>query len=437
MGRKATNSITFNELAIRRVVKEAMEAEAEREFRFDGMPGLVLSVYRGGGAAWRYFYVNSRGQRRKYRLGDYATMSLGEARIAYNEAFKLVDAGKDPVGEALDRKTSETFRQLAEAFLESGKLADSTRIAYEFALKSAVYPVIGDLPAVAVTENDVFAIIRKIEAGGAKTHADRVKSMIGGVYRWASQQRRVPLKFSPARGIEKRAEASKRTRTPTSEEIAELWATLESDDAAGKLSKQMRLLIKLVVLTGQRRSEIAGARLAEFDGEFTRWVIPGDETRRGKLIQGRTKNGLTQVVPLSRQAADLWREAIALGEPGREYVFPADLSKLKVGATPRLPHIHGESVTKALVRLRGEADYSIHDMRRAVSSWLKTNGFSRDVRDAVLNHKDPSVTGAHYDVGADMERQVRVALQAWADHVWAVTGKAEPRETARVVALRA
>ena len=45
------------------------------------------------------------------------------------------------------------------------------------------------------------------------------------------------------------------------------------------------------------------------------------------------------------------------------------------------------------------------------------------LRDLILNHKDPSVTEAHYSQGARMERQVRQAFQIWSDHVWEITGQ--------------
>jgi len=107
-----------------------------------------------------------------------------------------------------------------------------------------------------------------------------------------------------------------------------------------------------------------------------------------------------------------------------EFVFPADMGKVKLGKMPRLMHTNGGSVTSAMRRLRlaaGVDDVSVHDMRRAISNWLKDQGVSREVRDLVLNHKDPSVTEAHYSASARMERQVQAALQAWADHVWAIT----------------
>jgi integrase len=83
----------------------------------------------------------------------------------------------------------------------------------------------------------------------------------------------------------------------------------------------------------------------------------------------------------------------------------------------------------------GIEDISIHDMRRAVSNWLKDQGVSREVRDLILNHKDPSVTEAHYSNSARMERQVRAALQSWADHVSVVTGQSA--STSNVVRIGA
>jgi integrase len=211
------------------------------------------------------------------------------------------------------------------------------------------------------------------------------------------------------------------------------------------------------------------------------WKIPGDENRRGKIIEGRTKNGREQIVPLSEQAAGLFRKAVELSAD-KEYVFPADLSKVRIGRKPRTLHINGESVTMAVRRIRlqpvanarnaiahaekalkkaerskgdvasarkavdaAEAalkdakplmdDLSIHDMRRAISTWLKNQGVSREVRDLVLNHLDQSVDEQHYSAGARTESQVRAAFQAWADHVSVLIGK--PAHASNVIPMMA
>ena len=73
--------------------------------------------------------------------------------------------------------------------------------------------------------------------------------------------------------------------------------------------------------------------------------------------------------------------------------------------------------------LIGVDDLAIHDMRRAVSNWLKNQGVGREVRDLILNHADTSVDGEHYSQAARMELQVGNAMQSWADHVWQITGQ--------------
>jgi integrase len=115
----------------------------------------------------------------------------------------------------------------------------------------------------------------------------------------------------------------------------------------------------------------------------------------------------------------LFREALASCSNG-DHLFPGDVKKIKTGNKPRAPHIHGESVTMAMRRLRNVAgvdDVSIHDMRRAISNWMKDQGIGREVRDLALNHLDGSVDARHYSGAARMDQQVRSAMQAWADHI--------------------
>jgi integrase len=142
-------------------------------------------------------------------------------------------------------------------------------------------------------------------------------------------------------------------------------------------------------------------------------------------------------VPLSAQAAALFRQAVAMCSDG-EFVFPANRKRLAIGRQPRLGHIHGDSCTQAMERLREECgieDLSLHDMRRACSDWLKDQDVSREIRDLILNHIDPSETESVYTPSARMDKQVRRALQIWADHVWQITGQGAGESN--VVAMRA
>jgi integrase len=97
---------------------------------------------------------------------------------------------------------------------------------------------------------------------------------------------------------------------------------------------------------------------------------------------------------------------------------------VKTGKAPRTPHIHGESVSKAVRRLRAVfdiEDVTLHDMRRSIATWLGEQGTLPDVIDRVLNHTPRDVTGRHYN-HAPMLPMVRHAMQAWADHIEEIIG---------------
>ena len=313
-----------------------------------------------------------------------------------------IKRGEDPVGDKAALRTATSFEALAEQFLkESPTLSASTRKVYRYALVEDVYPEIGKLPAASVTQQHVLAICKMIEARRSKqknktgrgVQSERTKTTIGGIFSWAIGERAL-VKTNPCRDIGRRSAKVARERNPNEQELAQLWAATTRADT--KLSKAMECIIKLGILCGQRRGEVCGARVAELqlDGDAPMWIIPGDVNKRGRIIEGRTKNGREQHVPLSWQAQQLWSEAVKSCGNG-EFVFPADLSKVKVGKEPRTPHVNPDSVTMAMRRLRevaGVEDVSIDDMRRAISNWLKDQGVSREVRDLVLNHKDPSVT---------------------------------------------
>jgi integrase len=131
-------------------------------------------------------------------------------------------------------------------------------------------------------------------------------------------------------------------------------------------------------------------------------------------------------VPLSSQAVALFTRAVELSN-GSRYVFPADTLRVRKGKEARTPHIHGESVSRAMARLCERADLNdarVHDLRKTVTTWLReTRLTSSDVCDLILHHARKGVTASHYDFST-LEGPVRKALQDWADHVTGQTASA-------------
>ena len=462
MARTASNVLVFNDLVVKQAIKEA-KGQPQREWRFERvlnpgkgserrapMPGLILMTQPTGRGVFYKFYRNQLGALKKLRLGDYDEIGLDGARKLWEEQTLSVAGGSDPVGNKHALRTAMTFKDLAELFVTKGTLKANTRANYRRHLETRIYDVIGAKPCEIVTSQDVLALCRKAEAEGHYPLSNVIKSIIGGTYKYGRDQGLCNAK--PCLGIGRRGQKVARDRSPTSDEIVALWKAIDANgkklnkagkevSATARLSREMKLIIKLGIVTAQRRTEVAGVQrteLVELEGKEPKWIIPGDVNKRGKIIEGRTKNGRLQIVPLSPLAVSLFKEALE-NCADKKYIFPADTTKVKSGKEARLPHIHGESVSKAVRRLRtsaGVEDVTIHDMRRAIANYMKDQGFGREVRDLALNHVDGSVDGQHYSQGARMPTQVRAALEAWSRHVEGLVA-GQPASASNVVSLRA
>src|SRR5262249_38312963 len=155
-------------------------------------------------------------------------------------------------------------------------------------------------------------------------------------------------------------------------------------------------IVKLLILTGQRRNEIAGLRWSEVDMDESVLHLPA----------ARTKNGLAHAVPLSAPA-----QAVIADLPR---IVAADL-----GFTIKRQKITGFSRMKErLDKASGISNWTLHDLRRTMASGLQRLGVRLEVTEAVLNHKSGSTAGI---VGVyqrhDYANEKRNALARWADYV--------------------
>ena len=187
-------------------------------------------------------------------------------------------------------------------------------------------------------------------------------------------------------------------------ELARLWAACdEVDTRTGDF-------IKLLLLTGCRRSEIAHATWGEIDAEKRELVIPPD----------RSKNKRRHVVPLVPQA---WEIIERQQVKSKTWVFPA-----LFGPGPMTGFHHVMAKLAAVVTF--DPPVRLHDLRRSCASGLQRQGVAVELIEQILGHWSGTFRGI---VGVyqrhDYSAEKRAALQRWADHL---TG-----ERANVVPLRA
>lgn len=236
-----------------------------------------------------------------------------------------------------------------------------------------------------------MAVLDTIRDRGANIHANRVFSVIRKMLNFAVERGVIDL--SPAQQI-KQTKEQPRDCVLDDDAIRTLWAATvpyRESSTALPMHHVTRCALRLLLLTGQRNSEVCGLRHDEIADDI--WTIPAK----------RTKNGLVQTVPLSWLAL----ETLETAKPTSDdtYLFP---SNSKAG------HITNFAPSQAMQKLF-DGQYRPHDLRRTVGTRLSALGFNRLILDKVLNHKDTSVGGIYDRYSYDVEK--REALEAWASEL--------------------
>jgi integrase len=260
------------------------------------------------------------------------------------------------------------------------------------ALRNA-FPRYLDLPAADLDRATAVKTLDAMARKGSVAMAARTAAYGKAAYGWGVK--RGVIKGNPFVNLPV-TPTTKRERVLFGDELAAIW---RATDGAGAFNGIVRLLI----LTGQRREEVAGMKWAELAADFSTWTIPAS----------RAKNGATHIVPLSAPAQQLLRSLPQFGE----LVFPG-LRGLFNGWS------------KA-----GVTNWRLHDLRRTAATGLQRLGVRLEVTEQVLNHVSGSRAGI---VGVyqrhDFASEKRAALDAWGEHVLAIVeGRAA---TDNVVALR-
>ena len=348
------------------------------EHRDDLVTGLRLRVGAGGRKAW-ILRTRAGGKPINKTLGAYPTLRLADARDAARGL--LIQIAKE--GAPRDKKT---FGEAARHWVDNiAKARNSSWRNQERQLEIHVLPHWRDRHLDSITRGDVRDLIDGIDG---KIAPSRALAIIKTVMRYALY--RDWLEVSPADAIPPPGVEVPRDRFLTMADLARVYR------ATDLLGYPNAGFVKLLILTGQRRTEVASMRWADVDLEAKTWVIPSENS----------KNDRAQLVPLSTQAAELLAKQPCIGP----FVWTTD------GET----HIRGFSKAKSrLDTFLAEPPlgaWRFHDLRRTVATHCVRLGVSEAVVERLLNHTPKGVTAKVYALHT-YEPEKRAALQLWADEV--------------------
>jgi integrase len=376
---------------------------AAADFKINDGGGLFLLVRKTGAKLWRYRYKIA-GKENLFALGEYPLMSLGEARAARDEAGKLVKQGVHPAHhrkaekeknieatEAGKRKTENTFRRAALAWLEDGRKqwAPSTIVAKQSRLDRFILPKIGDHPIEELTIKELRPLILALSTGGAwaPVHA---KGDLSGVFDYAVRHGWCdanPVYLMRSLVAFPKSQSKAVLLAP---DLRKLFPLLAGHHGYPETKAGLRLML----LTASRPGEVASAEWKNFDFEAKLWRRPAE----------KMKAGVDHVSPLSEQAIKLLSE-LRLMSHGR-YLIPRRDGKEKP-----------VDIARFAVAMRGfdvAERASPHCFRATFSTWANENGYRPDAIEKQLAHSPRDAVRAAYDKSLLVEER-RKMMQDWAD----------------------
>lgn len=389
-----------------------------------GLPGFGLRLSSSGKKSW-VVAVRLPGSKNPTRmaLGSYPAMSLAEARQKARDAKVAATQHQDPREAEKKEKAARveasrnTFAVLVDEFLEKyvarKGLRASTARDYRQILQGDDVAAWSKRPLANISKRDVLGVLDRIALRGSPVQANHFLVYSRRFFGWCVE--REIILVAPTDRLALPSPVVARDRALSPDEIREVWLAaeaLESSDEPQVRGDIFAGIFKLLLLTGQRREEVAGMRWEELRGLSTPaaiWEIPGD----------RAKNHKPHLVPLSSAvAAILNKMSRIVGSPfvftttGTSRVSGFGKAKFRLDVAITTQRLK-EGITDPM------PSFVIHDLRRTVSTRMHENlGIAPHIVEAALNH----ISGHRAGVAGTYNRALyidekRRALEAWARYV--------------------
>jgi integrase len=394
--------------------------QRDKTFWDDEIGGFGIRVREGGSKAWVVQY-DFGGRARRMTLGAVEALDAGKARATAKDILASVRLGRDPAAEkhTARARASETFGALLPRYLEHQRAKLKPRSFEEVARHLEMHAQPLHARALdAVDQRAAAIMLAKIAENNGPAAANRTRASVSAYFSWLMKEGLASS--NPFANTNKAPENASRDRTPTDDELAEIWRACEDN--------QYGAIVRLLMLCGARRDEIAGLRWSEVNVDDALITLPPE----------RTKSRREHEIPLSAAAL-----AIVEAQPlrdGRDHIFGrgeggfSDYSSSKSELDARILAARQAKAKRGKAAAPMPA-WTLHDFRRAMSTALHEKlGIAPHVVEATLGHTGTFRSGVASVYNRSSYRtEKRRALDLWADHVLAAV---EERER-KVIPLRA
>lgn len=376
-----------------------LEPESAPYRELDG-GGLYFRVKPNGQKSWNFRYKKPDGKWSWLGLGSYPEVSGSAARQKAAELRGDLANGKNPIVSKQARKAADlmaansTFEALAREWIEIrvATWAPTTAKRTIGALELHAFPVFGQRLYTEILPIEWMDFFKGMEQKGIIEQMSRVRRSCKEVYDLARVTGRAV--HNPIEGLSRflQSKPAENYAHVTAKELPSLLRAI----AAYPHAHDLRLGLRLLMLTGVRPSELREARWDEFDRKAGLWSIPAE----------RMKKRRAHLVPLSSQALEALEQLHTL-TGAYPLLFPGRSSRTK----PR----SNMAFNMALRRMGYAGRQTGHGFRHIASTTLREHGFAKEHVEAQLSHVEDGVAGV-YNKAIYLEQR-RSMMQWYADHL--------------------
>jgi integrase len=394
----------------------------------DELKGFGVRMQPSGIASYLVKYRTAAGAQRKFAFARVGVATPDQARDKARKLLAEVADGKDPSAERHAARKALRVSELLDLYFEAataGKVLTRRGVAKRGSTleidkgraERHIRPLLGSNAADSVSRADVQRMVDAIASGktagtiktksrgvarveGGAGTAKRAVGLLSGIFSWALDKQMLQREDNPCSKIRTQADG-KKDRVLSVEELKRLGAACRSEEERAPMAVAA---LRLIALTGLRRSEAFGLRWAEVDAAAQ--CLRLEQSKTGKSVR-----------VVSRKAMDV---ILAVPKTTSPFVFPSRNGK----APASLAHPVGR-----LFEAAGISDAGLHDLRRTFASIGADMELADSTLSALLGHAARNVTTRHY------VRRSDATLISAADMIASAIARAMEGTAAEIVAL--
>ncbi|TAJ91967.1 DUF4102 domain-containing protein [bacterium] len=385
----------------KRFVDALKPVERDTLYRDSDLKGFALRAKPSGVRTWVVQYRNKSGRTRKLALGKVGVLTPDEARQRARTALGEATGGSDPSADRHVQRGDLTIATLVDRYLKEGPTSKPAKKKTSWAadasnLRRHVVPLLGRRQLGTVTTDDIQKFQKDVTDGktqkdektrkrgraivkGGPAAATRATLVLSAMLQWATTKK---LRTdNPGKGVNLN-KPTRRERFLSGAELARLGEAFTKAEQQG-LNGNSLAILRLLLLTGARRNEIASLK----------WDYVDFERRALRLPDSKTG---AKIVPLGAPALEVLNSLAQ--NNGSPWVFPAARGQ---GHHVGMPRVWRK--LRASARLK---DVRMHDLRHGFASIAVADGDSLYLVGKVLGHAQATTTQRYAHLQLDPVRAV-------------------------------